>query len=172
MIENSRIDYKSLKKILDTHSKLKSEGLRDLAITCVAFANAQGGKIIIGIEDKESLPPIGQKINFETANDTITRLRSLCFNVGLQLNEIETSENGADFISLTVHPTLKTIEPPRLKALIEEVLKINPNLSVTAIHSKIGDIDIKDVQKCIYKMVNDDVLNVKGQNKNRTYSLA
>ncbi len=109
MIENSTIEYKSLKKILDTHSKLKSEGLRDLAITCVAFANAQGGKIIIGIEDKDSLPPTGQKINFETANDTITRLRSLCFNVGLQLNEIETSENEADFFTLTVHPALKSI---------------------------------------------------------------
>ncbi|MFZ4798091.1 MAG: ATP-binding protein [Bacteroidia bacterium] len=109
MIENSTVEYKSLKKILDTHSKLKSEGLRDLAITAVAFANAQGGKIVIGIEDKESLAPSGQKITNETTNDTITRLRSLCFNVGLQLNEVETSDNGAEFFSLTVHPALKSI---------------------------------------------------------------
>ncbi len=109
MVENSTVEYKSLKKILDIHSKLKSEGLRDLAITCVAFANAQGGKIVIGIEDKESLAPQGQKINIEITNDTITRLRSLCFNVGLQLNEIEKSQNGAEFFSLTVHPALKSI---------------------------------------------------------------
>ena len=109
MIENSTVEYKSLKKILDTYSKLKSEGLRDLAITAVAFANAQGGKIVIGIEDKESLAPSGQKITNETTNDTITRLRSLCFNVGLQLNEVETSDNGAEFFSLTVHPALKSI---------------------------------------------------------------
>jgi ATP-dependent DNA helicase RecG len=109
MIENSTVEYKSLKKILDTYSKLKSEGLRDLAITAVAFANAQGGKIVIGIEDKESLAPSGQKITNETTNETITRLRSLCFNVGLQLNEVETSDNGAEFFSLTVHPALKSI---------------------------------------------------------------
>jgi ATP-dependent DNA helicase RecG len=109
MIENSTVEFKSLKKILDHHSKLKSEGLRDLAITCVAFANAQGGKIVIGIEDNESLPPAGQKISNETTNETVTRLRSLCFNVGLQLNEIETSENSAEFFSLIVHPALKSI---------------------------------------------------------------
>lgn len=109
MIENTTIDYKSLRKIADTQSKLKSEGLRDLAITCVAFANAQGGKIVIGIEDYESLAPNGQKINIETTNDTITRLRSLCFNVGLQLNEIEKCENGAEYFSITIHPALKSI---------------------------------------------------------------
>lgn len=109
MVENSTIEYKSLKKVLDSHSKLKSEGLRDLAVTCVAFANVQGGKIVIGIEDKESLAPEGQKIDFRIANETTTRLRSLCFNVGLQLNEIEQSENGAEYFSITVYPALKSI---------------------------------------------------------------
>jgi ATP-dependent DNA helicase RecG len=109
MIENSTIEYKSLKKILDSQSRLKTDGLRDLAITCVAFANVHGGKIIIGIEDKESLPPEGQKINVALTNDTITRLRSLCFNVGLNLNEIETSTNGAEYFSITIFPALKSI---------------------------------------------------------------
>ena len=109
MIENNTIEYKSLKKILDAPSKLKSDGLRDLAVTCVAFANVQGGTIVIGIEDKESLPPEGQKIDIVTTNETITRLRSLCFNVGLNLNEIETSTNGAEFFSITIYPALKSI---------------------------------------------------------------
>lgn len=39
MIESSTVEYKSLKKIVDIYSHLKSEGLRDLATTCVAFAN-------------------------------------------------------------------------------------------------------------------------------------
>ncbi|MEY3499894.1 MAG: hypothetical protein RL308_1563 [Bacteroidota bacterium] len=109
MIENNTIEYKSLKKILDPHSKLKSDGLRDLAVTCVAFANVQGGTIVIGIEDKESLPPEGQKIDIAITNETITRLRSLCFNVGLTLNNIEKVENGGEFFSINVHPALKSI---------------------------------------------------------------
>jgi predicted HTH transcriptional regulator len=52
MEEGIGIDYKSLKKVIDTAGKLKTEGLRDLAVTSVAFANVHGGKIVIGIEDK------------------------------------------------------------------------------------------------------------------------
>jgi hypothetical protein len=64
------------------------------------------------------------------------------------------------------------VEPPRLKALIEEVLKISPNLSASIIHSKIGDVAIADVRKCIFKMVKDEVLDFSGANKNRVYYLA
>ena len=48
LAENSSRDYKSLRKAIGRQAELKS-----LAETCVAFANAQGGEIIIGIEDKE-----------------------------------------------------------------------------------------------------------------------
>ncbi|WP_366183258.1 hypothetical protein [Flavobacterium ovatum] len=68
--------------------------------------------------------------------------------------------------------TIGDVEPPRLKALIEEVLKISPNLSASIIHSKIGDVAIADVRKCIFKMVKDEVLDFSGANKNRVYYLA
>lgn len=109
MIENISVEYKSLKKIVDSTSKLKTEGLRDLAITCVAFANVQGGKICIGIDDKQHQAPKGQKIEANIPNETITRLRALCFNVGLHLNDVEKSENGGEYFSITVHPALKSI---------------------------------------------------------------
>lgn len=109
MIEDSNIEYKGLRKIIDHQGKIKSEGLRDLAITCVSFANAQGGKIIIGIEDNENEPPLDQIIDVKLTNETITRLRSLCFNVGLALNDIETHDNGSQLFSITVHPTLKSL---------------------------------------------------------------
>lgn len=48
-------------------------------------------------------------MNNQIMNETITRSRSLCFNIGLQLNEIEKSENGGEFFSITVHPTLRSI---------------------------------------------------------------
>ena len=68
MEEGISIDYKSLKKVLDSAGKIKSDGLRDLAVTSVAFANVHGGKIIIGIEDKDKQPPLEQTITVKTAN--------------------------------------------------------------------------------------------------------
>jgi ATP-dependent DNA helicase RecG len=109
MEEGIGIDYKSLKKVVDTAGKLKSEGLRDLAVTSVAFANVHGGKIVIGIEDKDKQPPLNQTISIKTANDTVTRLKSLCFNVGFQLGEIETHDNRSQFFTITVYPTLKSV---------------------------------------------------------------
>lgn len=109
MEEGISIDYKSLKKVVDTAGKLKSEGLRDLAVTSVAFANVHGGKIVIGIEDKDKQPPLNQTISVRTANDTVTRLKSLCFNVGFQLGDIESHANGSQFFTITVYPTLKSV---------------------------------------------------------------
>lgn len=109
MEEGISIDYKSLKKVVDTTGKLKSEGLRDLAVTSVSFANVHGGKIVIGIEDKDKQPPLNQTISVRTANDTITRLKSLCFNVGFQLGDIVSHANGSQFFTITVYPTLKSV---------------------------------------------------------------
>ncbi len=109
MEEGISIDYKSLKKVVDTTGKLKSEGLRDLAVTSVSFANVHGGKIVIGIEDKDKQPPLNQTISVRTANNTVTRLKSLCFNVGFQLGDIESHANGSQFFTITVYPTLKSV---------------------------------------------------------------
>ncbi len=109
MEEGFNIDYKSLKKVADTSGRLKSEGLRDLAVTSVAFANVHGGKIIIGIEDKDKQPPLNQSISNKIANDTVTRLKSLCFNVGFDIGDIETHDNGGQFFTIIIYPTLKSV---------------------------------------------------------------
>ena len=109
MIENNKIEYKGLKKIIDSHGKTKTEGFRDLAVTCVAFANVQGGTIIIGIENEETEPPKDQKIPTGLPNETITRLRTLCFNVGIILNEVVDYNNAGQSFSITIQPTLKSI---------------------------------------------------------------
>ena len=48
-------------------------------------------------------------MNNQIMNETITRLRSLCFNVGLQLNEIVKSEIVGEFFSISVKPSLRSI---------------------------------------------------------------
>lgn len=57
MKEGSLFDRKSLKAIVG-----KTADFYELAKDCVAFANAKGGHIHIGIEDDHILPPVGQII--------------------------------------------------------------------------------------------------------------
>lgn len=102
--ENIIIEYKSLRKI-----NTGDAGFKDLAVTCVCLANTQGGKLIIGVEDKEKEPPNTQTISTEQVNKTITRLRSLCFNVGFGLYEVEKHTNGGEYFSITVLPTSKSL---------------------------------------------------------------
>lgn len=102
--ESSIIEYKSLKKVTSGDG-----GMKDLASTCVCLANAQGGTIYIGIENKEKLPPPEQVITTEIANKTITKLRTLCFNVGLILQDIETHTNGGQYFGIKILPSLKAI---------------------------------------------------------------
>ena len=76
--EQQKIEYKSLQKI-----RTGEKGFKELSTTCVALANAQGGQIMIGVEDKTKKPGPNQIIPQEEANSAVTRLRGLCFNVGL-----------------------------------------------------------------------------------------
>lgn len=107
--ENKTTEYKSLRKIVESSGKLKTEGIKDLSITSVAFANGQGGKIIIGIEDGAKEPPVDQKIAPKIANDTISRLKSLCFSVGFELSDIITHDNNGEYFYINVYPSLKAI---------------------------------------------------------------
>jgi ATP-dependent DNA helicase RecG len=104
MIENKNKEYKSLRKVIG-----KSANLKSLAETCVCFANAQGGEIIIGIEDKNSLPPEGQKISRKEMNKVISALRSLTDGVGIANHEIMKSENGGEFFTIKILPSTRII---------------------------------------------------------------
>jgi ATP-dependent DNA helicase RecG len=97
-------EYKSIQKI-----RTGDKGFKDLAITCVAFANAQGGIIAIGYDDKTKKPPLGQTIDQKDANDAATRLRSLCFNVSLSSSVVLKHSNGSQYFTITVFPSLKSI---------------------------------------------------------------
>jgi len=57
MEENKSLDKKSLSFL-----KGRQTDWGELAKDCVAFANAQGGEILIGIEDFCTEPPKAQKI--------------------------------------------------------------------------------------------------------------
>ena len=104
MSENQTIEYKSIRKI-----RTGDNGFRELAVTCVAFANAQGGTLFVGYEDKTKEPPRDQLVATKEINDTLSRLRGLCFNVGISASEIKVHPNGGEYFELYVAPSLKSI---------------------------------------------------------------
>ena len=99
--EQQKIEYKSLQKI-----RTGEKGFKELSVTCVALANAQGGQIIIGVEDKTRKPAPNQIIPQEEANSAVTRLRGLCFNVGLAVGDVCEDETGSQYFTIIVFPSL------------------------------------------------------------------
>jgi len=73
---------------------------------------------------------------------------------------------------LKIKPSLKTIEPHRLIALVESDLQTYPESTIRDIHSRIPDVNYKDLQKTIYKMVKNGVLNHSSDKTYRKYWLA
>lgn len=102
--EDSNTEFKSLKKAIGSKSDVES-----LAETCVCFANAQGGTIVVGIENNQAEPPIEQRINIEEMNKVISRLRDLTSAVGLANPEVHNATNGGQFFSFRVLPSSRTI---------------------------------------------------------------
>lgn len=102
--ETSNKEFKSLKKAIGPKSDVPS-----LAETCVCFSNAQGGELIIGIEDKQSAPPPNQQIDVNAINKVVSRIRSLTNGVGIVNPEIHQHTNGGEYFSLRVLPATRTI---------------------------------------------------------------
>lgn len=102
--EDKNAEYKSLQKI-----RTGDKGFKDLAGTCVALANAQGGKIYIGIDNKTLTVGPNQTISIQEQNDAVSKLRSLCFSVAITSSEILEDENGSQYFIITVFPSTKTI---------------------------------------------------------------
>lgn len=101
--ENHSIEYKSLDK---TEGKSK---LRELARECVCFANAQGGTILIGLDDKTKKPPSSQTVSQDKINTTLKALRGFTNSVGLAEPKHIIHENGGEYFSFKVLPSLKTV---------------------------------------------------------------
>ncbi|MBU3679846.1 MAG: ATP-dependent DNA helicase, partial [Candidatus Kapabacteria bacterium] len=95
-LEGQLLDRKSLRAVTG-----KSADWPELAKDCVAFANAVGGRLLIGIENGEALPPPGQRIPADLPDVLRRRVGELTINVAVQ-PLVVTAGNGAEFIELTI----------------------------------------------------------------------
>jgi ATP-dependent DNA helicase RecG len=96
MKENSLYDKKSLRTVVG-----KTADFAELAKDCVAFSNAQGGVIDIGIENDDMLPPAEQRIPDELPTMVVNKISGITHGVIASTN-IETAENGGEFIKLNI----------------------------------------------------------------------
>lgn len=95
-LEGQLLDRKSLRAVTG-----KTADWGELAKDCVAFANALGGRLLIGIEDGEALPPAAQSIPADLPDTLRRRLAELTVNVSVR-PELRLADNGGAFIELTV----------------------------------------------------------------------
>lgn len=96
MKEGLTLDKKSLKTVVG-----KTANFSEIAKDCVAFANARGGKLVIGIEDTENEPPSEQRIPKELPEKIVRRINEMTINVGIRA-EIAKHDNGGDYVILNI----------------------------------------------------------------------
>jgi ATP-dependent DNA helicase RecG len=95
-LEGQLLDQKSLRAITG-----KTADWNEIAKDCVAFANATGGRLLLGIEDGQDTPPAGQRIP-EDLPDTLRRkLAERTVNVAV-LPDVVTSLNDGQYIELRI----------------------------------------------------------------------
>ncbi len=105
MIEGSELDKKSL-RIFGTDPRKWS--WRDIAADCAGFANARGGHIYFGIEDKSDAPNPSQTIPKDLPDRLIKGISQHTSNVHARA-QIQTHKNGGEFLDLEIVPSSKSI---------------------------------------------------------------
>ena len=94
--EDQHTDLKSLRTITARNADWHS-----LAQDCVCFANGSGGRLLIGIEDGETLPPAGQVVPPELLDRLRQRIGELTVNVQA-LPGLKRAGNGGEYIELSI----------------------------------------------------------------------
>ncbi|KAA6343508.1 hypothetical protein EZS27_008797, partial [termite gut metagenome] len=89
--------------------KGKNTDWDELAKDCISFANAHGGNILIGIEDRDDLPPENQKIEDKNIIDTIHKnIAQRTINVAVTVT-LEAATNRAEYIRINIIRNVQTI---------------------------------------------------------------
>lgn len=96
MKENSIYDKKSLRTVCG-----KTANFDEVAKDCVAFSNAEGGVIDIGIEDRDFLPPADQKIPDGLVTEIINKISGRTHSVILSAETLK-ADNGGEYIKLHI----------------------------------------------------------------------
>lgn len=95
-LEGQLLDRKSLRAITG-----KTAHWDELAKDCVAFANATGGRLLIGVEDGEEQPPHDQRIPADLPDTLRRKVAERTVNVAV-LPQVATAANGGEYLELRI----------------------------------------------------------------------
>lgn len=95
-LEGQLRDQKSLRAVTG-----KTADWSELAKDCIAFANATGGQLLLGIEDGQAEPPAGQRIPADLPDTLRRKLAERTVNVAA-LPDVVTAPNGGQYIALRI----------------------------------------------------------------------
>mgnify|MGYP002479212159 CR=1 FL=1 len=94
--EGQLLDQKSLRSVIG-----KSADWNELVKDCIAFANATGGRLLLGIEDGQDAPPAGQQIPADLPDTIRRKIAERSVNVAV-LPDVVTAANGGQYINLAI----------------------------------------------------------------------
>ena len=94
--EGQLLDQKSLRAVTG-----KTADWNEIAKDCIAFANATGGRLLLGIEDGQDAPPAGQQIPADLPDTLRRKLTERTVNVAV-LPDVVTVPNGGQYIELRI----------------------------------------------------------------------
>jgi ATP-dependent DNA helicase RecG len=95
-LEGQLLDQKSLRAVTG-----KTADWNEIAKDCIAFANATGGCLLLGLEEGQDAPPAGQKIPEELPDTVRRKLSERTVNVPV-LPDVVTAPNGGQYIELRI----------------------------------------------------------------------
>ena len=94
--EGQLLDQKSLRAVTG-----KTVDWNEIAKDCIAFANATGGHLLLGIEDGQDAPPASQYIPADLPDTLRRKLADRTVNVTV-LPDVVTAPNGGQYIELRI----------------------------------------------------------------------
>ncbi len=97
MVETDQREQKSLRLVTGRNPDWDA-----VARECVCFANGRGGRLRIGIEDGEALPPADQAIPLELSERVFRRIAERTINVTTSFPTIEMAPNGGQYLEVVV----------------------------------------------------------------------
>jgi ATP-dependent DNA helicase RecG len=95
-LEGQLFDQKSLRAVTG-----KTADWNEIAKDCIAFANATGGRLLLGIEDGQHAPPADQHVPSDLPDTLRRKLAQRTVNVSV-LPDVVTASNGGQYIELRI----------------------------------------------------------------------
>ncbi len=95
--ESQNTDFKSLRVLTR-----RCPEWGELAKDCVAFANSQGGSLLIGIEERSHEAPEGQRIAVELVDKVRRRIGELTVNVAAGFQRRQSKTSGGEYLEILV----------------------------------------------------------------------